>query len=247
MKPAALAAAACLFLAAGLAAAQHAAKVERVQYSGTLGQSRIGLTLEVENGRAIRGHYFYRKYLKDIPLAAKQDNGVLLLNEAGGEFKLHFKGNGSEGHAPLDFENSVGLDGTWASADGARSLPVSLSGQTILPGPAGGRRYSDVTGESDAAFERRVQSFYRAVLAGNRSEAARYVSYPLRVNGKQTKTIRTAAQLIAAWDSIFTPAFLARLRNDLPHDLFVREGMAMLGDGDVWFDARGAAALNLNE
>jgi uncharacterized protein (DUF2132 family) len=65
------------------------------------------------------------------------------------------------------------------------------------------------------------------------------------VNGKHPQSIQNAAQLITAWDSIFTPSFLARLRNDLPHDLFVHEGMAMLGDGDVWFDAKGAAALNV--
>jgi hypothetical protein len=247
MKTIVLAAAACLLFVAELVATQAPAKVELVQYSGTLGQSRIGLTVQVENGRATGGHYFYQKYLKDIPLTAKQDNGTLQLKEAGGEFRLHFKGDGSEARAPLTFENSIGLDGTWTSSDGARSLPVSLTGQTVLPTSEDGRRYSDVTAESDARFEKRVQAFYRAVLAGNRSEAAQFVSYPLRVNGKHPRTIRSRAQLLAAWDSIFTPAFLARLRNDLPHDMFVHQGMAMLGDGDVWFDAKGAAALNVSE
>jgi hypothetical protein len=247
MKPIVLAGAACFLLAAALAAKQVVGQGEQVQYSGTLGRSRIGLTLEVENGRAIRGHYFYQKYLKDIPLTVQDENETLLLKEAGGEFTLHFKGNGREGHEALTFENSIGLDGTWTSADGTRSFPVNLSGETILPKSKDGRRYSDVTSESDAAFEKRVQAFYRAVLSGNRSEAARYVSYPLRVNGKHPRSIRNAAQFIAAWDSIFTPAFLARLHNDLPHNLFVREGMAMLGDGDVWFDAKGAAALNVSE
>jgi len=247
VKSIALAGAAWLLFVAALAAKQVTGQSDQVQYSGTLGQSRIGLTVEVENGRAIRGHYFYQKYLKDIPLTAKQKKGMLLLKEAGGEFKLHFKGNGSEGHAPLTFENSIGLGGTWTSADGIRSLPVSLSGQTILAKSKDGRRYSDVTSESDAAFEKRVQAFYRAVLAGKRAEAARYVSYPLRVNGKHMRTIKNAAQLVSAWDSIFTPAFLMRLHEDLPHDMFVHQGMAMLGDGDVWFDAKGAAVLNVTE
>ncbi|HXE15478.1 MAG TPA: hypothetical protein VN633_25365 [Bryobacteraceae bacterium] len=61
------------------------------------------------------------------------------------------------------------------------------------------------------------------------------------------RTIKNAAQLVSAWDSIFTPAFLAHLRDDLPHDMFVHQGMAMLGDGDVWFDAKGAAVLNVTE
>jgi hypothetical protein len=247
MKPIALAGAVCLLLAAGVAAKQSAGQSEQMQYSGTLGQSRIGVTLEVDNGRAIRGHYFYQKYLKDIPVTAAQESGTRLLKVAGGVLKLHFKGNGSEGHAPLTFENSVGLDGTWTSADGARSLPVRLRGQMVLAKSKDGRRYSDVTSESDAAFEKRVQAFYRAVLAGNRTEATRYVSYPLRVNGKHPRTIKNAAQLLAAWDFIFTPTFMAKLRNDLPHDMFVHQGMAMLGDGDVWFDAKGAAVVNVTE
>jgi hypothetical protein len=31
----------------------------------------------------------------------------------------------------------------------------------------------------------------------------------------------------------------------LPHDMFVHEGMAMVGDGEAWFDAKGLAVLNL--
>lgn len=227
-------------------ARQSDAGVERVQYSGTLGRSRIGLTVVVDGGRSGKGHYFYQKYLTDIPLTAVLDKTGLVLKERSGEFHLRFKGNGSEGGQPLTFHNSVGLDGTWTSADNARTLPVALTLETVLPGSEDTRRYADVTGESDAAFEKRVQAFYRAVIAGDRAQAARYISYPLRVNSKPPKVIKTPAAFVAAWDSIFSPAYLARLRNDLPHDMFVHQGMAMLGQGDVWFDAKGAAALNVS-
>ena len=237
---------AALLLAGSVNARQSDAEVERVQYSGTLGQSRIGLTVVVEGGHPGKGHYFYQKYLTDIPLTAVQDNNSLLLKERRGAFRLHFKGNGSEGAQPLTFHNSVGLDGTWTSTDGGRTLPVTLTLETVLPGLAGARRYGDVTSESDAAFEKRVQAFYHAVLAGDRTVAARYVSYPLRINSKPPKIIKTPAAFAAAWNSIFSPAYLARLRNDLPHDMFVHQGMAMLGSGDVWFDAKGATALNID-
>ena len=84
------------------------------------------------------------------------------------------------------------------------------------------------------------------MLEGDRSVAARFVSYPLRVNGNPAKIIKTPAALLAAWDSIFTPDYLTRLRDDLPHDMFVHNGMVMIGAGDVWFDAKGAAVLNVN-
>ena len=34
-----------------------------------------------------------------------------------------------------------------------------------------------------------------------------------------------------------------RLKDALPHEMFVHDGMAMTLNGDVWFDARGAAVI----
>lgn len=222
------------------------AAVQRLQYTGTLGQSRIGMTLILEAGRARSGHYFYQRYLTDIPLSVGEEPGTITLKESsGGVFQLHFKGNGSEGGKPLNFENSVGMEGAWTSANGSQTFPVNLRLTGMMPGPPDQRRYAMITNEPDVSFEKRVQAFYRAVIAGDRAQAARYVSYPLRVNGKTTRTLRTPAEFIAAWDTIFTPAYLARLRNDLPHDMFMHNGMAMIGDGDAWFDDKGAAALNV--
>jgi len=38
---------------------------------------------------------------------------------------------------------------------------------------------------------------------------------------------------------VFSPAFIAKLREDIPHEMFVDEGEAMLGQGQLWFDGRG--------
>ena len=48
------------------------------------------------------------------------------------------------------------------------SYPVKLQMQQSSEGPADARWYEDVTRESDAAFEARVQGFYKAVLARTR-------------------------------------------------------------------------------
>jgi hypothetical protein len=218
----------------------------RITYTGTLGEARIGLTLLVNDSGAIQGgHYFYAKYLKDIPLSGSFANGRVTLNESGGGvFTLAFKGNGSENGKPLDFNNSVGLQGAWTNA--GKSLPVKLDSASADVVQGNSRWYEDVTQESDAAFEARVQGFRTAVLAGDHAAAARYVEFPLRVNsGGKSRTIRIAAQLSAQWGSIFTLQCVSALKNAVPHDMFVRNGQAMLGDGVAWFGPKGAQAINI--
>jgi hypothetical protein len=215
----------------------------QISYDGTLGPTRIGLTI-VTSGKSISGgHYFYAKYLTDIPLTGSLAAGGLKLQGGeGGLFDLKFVGNGSDGGKPLDFNNSVGLQGTW-SKDG-KSLPVKLSmgGQSAMTQ----RWYSDITDESDAGFEAKVQGFYNAVLSGDHDTAAKYVAFPLRVNHNgKSRNIQSAAELSAQWSTIFTPAYLAALKKDLPHDLSIVQGQAMLGDGQAFFSNKGVTAVNI--
>ncbi len=214
--------------------------------AGTVGHNRVGMTLALKGDKDISGgHYFYVHYLKDIPLTGSiQGSEVMLKTTDGGTFELRFKGNGSEGGKPSTFANSVGLEGTWKK--GSQKLLVTLNFTGMSQGVAAGHRYASVTSESDAAFEAKVQGFWRSVLAGKKSAAALYVSFPLRINqGGKTRTISSAQELTAQWNQIFTPAYLTALRSAVPHDMFTRNGQVMLGDGIAWFDAKGAVALNL--
>jgi len=233
----------CLALAA--AHAQETGSTTQISYEGTLGPARIGLTVVVKSDAVSGGHYFYAKYLTDIPLTGSSRPGALALQgQDGGVFALRFVGNGSEAGKPLDFQNSVGLEGTW-SKDG-KTLPVKLTSGGQSPVPASGRWYEMVTDQSDAAFEAKVQGFYKAALAGNRAATARYVSFPLRVNRKgKSRMIHNAAELTAQWETIFTPAYLASLKKDMPHDLSIIQGQAMLGNGQAFFSDKGATALNI--
>ena len=233
----------CLFLPLALSGAD---RLVQHQYEGTLGSNRIGLTVLRRGNQIEGGHYFYQKFLRDIPLDGRIEGSRVKFTEKGaGAFDLHFVGNGSDGGQPLDFENSIGMEGTWTSTDGAHSYPVSLRGSAVKDAD-GSPRYGDVTKESDAAFEEQVQSFYRALLNGDKKTAARYISYPLRVNlaARKEKKLRNSTELLEQWDKIFTPAFVDKLRQDLPHDMFVHDGMAMLGHGEAWFDGKGLAVVN---
>ncbi len=173
-------------------------ELERHQYEGALGKSRVGMTVVRDGNKIEGGHYFYQQFLKDIAITGAFENYQVTLTETGGgTFHLHFVGNGSDGGRPLDFENSIGLDGTWTSADGASTNPVTLRGTTIRQGADDGSQYRDITNEGAEAFETRVQTFWRAVLRGDKTTAVRFISYPLQVNvakGK-SKTYRNAPPL----------------------------------------------------
>lgn len=217
-------------------------------YEGTLGAQRIGMTLAVQHGKVVPdSHYFYARHLQDIALTGVAGRDVTLQEAGGGTFALHFKGNGSNGDAPLDFRNSIGLQGQWTGKDG-KTFPVMLTnasdpGDAALPGA---RWYRNATDKSDAAFEAQVQGFHKAVLAGDRAGAARYVSFPLRVNLAPGKPlmVKNAAQLKAQWDKIFSPAWLKQAAQAMPHDMPVIRGQAMLGSGLAFFGDRGAEVIN---
>jgi hypothetical protein len=235
-----------LLLATGTALAQSSDPVNRITFLGTVGQNKIGMTLLVNaSGAVTGGHYFYAKYLTDISLkAGTQGSGIVLYEPDGGQFALRFKGNGSEGGKPLNFQNSIGMEGRWMK--GANSYPVALEMRGSWQGPANARWYEDVTTESDAAFEAQVQEFYKAVISGDQTMAIRFVDFPLRVNEKgKSRTIRSRAELSAQWKQIFTPACIDAFKNAIPHDMFVRNGQVMLGDGVAWLGPKGAQSINI--
>ncbi len=240
-----------VFLAAVLHAAPEGQMV-RQRYQGEIGEIRVGLTIvrRSDSPATIKsGHYFYQKQLTDIPLTGSVSSSELVLKEpGGGVFKLRFTGNGSNGKDPLNFENSVGLKGTWSSGDGSWQYPVMLTGTDVQQIANGEPMYADVVGfQGDAAFEAVVQGWWRAVLTADKAAALHFTSFPVAVNlpnGKRER-LRNGAALLARWDEIFTPAMMEALRKDLPHDMFVHAGAAMLGSGEAWFDGKGLTALNV--
>lgn len=225
------------------------AEVVSAGYVGTLGTQRIGMTLIVKkDGTILPGsHYFYQKHLTDIPLTGTARSNVTLEEPGGGTFALQFKGNGTNGHDPLTFNNSVALTGAWSGTHGKR-FPVTLSGGGGA-GPAdppGTRWYQNVSRQSDAAFEAIAQRFYTAVMAGDRVGAAREVHFPLRVNVSATRhrLIKTSAELTQQWTTVFSPAWLKKAADAMPHDMAIVQGKAMLGDGLAYFGDDGFSVIN---
>ena len=219
-------------------------QLESMEMLGTVGPYRIGLNYTVRRHTdLVTAHYFYASQLKDVSLrGAVHGESVDFEGADGSIFHLQFVGNGSNGTLPLTFYNSVGLRGSWIL--GNHNFPVDLRMQHSTENP-GTRLYVQVTDQPDSIYEAFVAKAREAILNGNVNEAAKYIHFPLRINGiHHSLTIRNATELKANWSRIFTPEFLTKLREDLLHEMFVHEGEVMLGDGELWFEDKGLVALN---
>lgn len=227
------------------ARAQDEAGLETFVAEGSVGAYRAGLNLTIKDRvQVVAAHYYYESTGKDIPLAVTQAADKLTLDEpGGGRMVVALANSDASAPRPLNFGTSTGLTGTWTGA--GKVLPVRFGFGTVLSGPAPVRWYGDVTRDSDAAFERRVRGFVSAARARDCRRAAAFVSYPLRINGRSARTIRNGADFARQCASILTPGLAASLKDAIAHEMFVRDGQAMVAGGAVWFDAKGAVALNL--
>ena len=226
--------------------AQATDRLIEAQYEGQLGTAQAGMTLMVKDKTITSGHYFTAKDLRDIPITGSVHNGRITVSGADSSaFELHFKSNGSEHGEPLNFDNTVGLVGTRQFNGKIEKVDLGI---LTMGQVSEGRRYAFTTDLSDAEFESIVRNWRIAVLSGNHKAAAKYTHFPLRVNERHMhRTIRTPEDLSKQWDRIFSPAYLSRIKKDLPHDMLggTSSLSVSLGPGDVWFGDKGIEVLNL--
>lgn len=212
------------------------------QYSGVVGSSPINITIGFLNGKIVDGsHYYYRKYLKDIPLMGTVGSEIRLNETGGGIFMVHSVDNHNK---PVTEEKSIGMIGTWSG--NGHVLPVKLSAENIQSYVAG-HRYASITSKSDVQFEACVRGFYDAVLAGKPDAAAHFVAFPLRVNISPGKymLIHDAIALKQKWKYVFSAQWLKDLARSSPHDLFITEEKAMMGNGLAFFNDKGLDVVNV--
>jgi len=211
---------------------------------GKIGDFRVGLNFTVrDKTNLVAAHYFYASQLENIVLSGEvQGETVLFKGEDGSTFQLRFVGNGSNGSDLLTFYTSVGLKGAWTL--GTRTLPVTLHMEygTVNPGQ---RLYDQVTPKADAAFELLVQAARRAILDHDVVRASALIHFPLTVNlAHRSIKVKNLDQLKTNWSVAFPQTLIAKLREDIPHEMFVHEGEAMLGQGELWFDEFGLTVVN---
>jgi hypothetical protein len=94
------------------------------------------------------------------------------------------------------------------------------------------------------AFFKLFTNLKSAVGRGDRTAVAKLINYPLAVNGNKRSTLRDQASLLKAYEKVFTPEVLNRIRISEPAAVFCRNGEGMLGEGVVWALVwRGAARI----
>lgn len=223
-------------------------------YLGDLdGKTVIGLTLHQRSGDKVTGSYFYKKYLKDIPLSGEftgERDLVLRESDADGKpagtFTLRFAESDPRHKRTGDTLTVDVLTGKWTSADGSKTYPVYLALSQIVGGASDGKRYRIAGAGDDASVERRVQAFCAAVDKGDRKAVAGVIAYPVTfsLEGKRSHA-SNEQEFLADYDRIFTAQFVERIRNSIPHNMFANSQGIMIGDGAAWFDDKGRVkALN---
>lgn len=217
------------------------------EYRGTLGKNtEIGLSLHAK-GQELEGSYFYRKHLEDIPLTGQYTSARDISlsetdseNKLGGTFLWHFVEHDPHFQTDTPLQAEV-LGGKWVSANGKTTYPVYLQLDHECA-PPGQSLYAAAGATNDEIVEKNARAFYDAVVTGNRVVAAKYVSYPATFfdNGKR-KEIGTYTDFLKYYDQIFTPAYVAKIAQGIPHHMFVNSQGIMLADGKLWVDAEGKA------
>ena len=106
----------------------------------------------------------------------------------------------------------------------------------------------DQLGSEDFAQKSRafLAALQAAVARGDKAKVATMISYPLLVNGKNSRTrITTAAQFLSRYDSIFDEQARQAIARQSAKCLFGNYQGAMIGDGEVWFNEQANGAMKI--
>lgn len=221
-------------------------------YDGSIGDRyQIRMTLVISDDK-VTGLYFYASQMKDIALKGTITNGTtIVLDEidTAGRVAARFEGKFLDSDPSSKFGNSKleceVIVGTWQRIDSTQSMPVYLSFANSTAGSLT-NRYAVAGAEDDNSVNRNVYRFWNAVRQGDKKTVASLVTYPIQVKvAGQAKQMLGPDVLIAHYDEIFSAKYREVISNASPVNLFVNGQGIMLGNGEVWFDAKGKViALN---
>jgi hypothetical protein len=203
----------------------------------------IRLVLAVDGAPYPHGWYFTSPTFNDHPLEGRwTEDGFMLTAKNKARFILRYSREHSSAKPgqPLSLEVITTLNGSWSQPSGQRPLTLKIE---FARGPLFEGRWYDF-GASDAAIEKTARAFLHAVAGNDPQTAARYVDYSLatRIAAKPVK-VRTQQEFLNHYKQIFPGSAAAKAAIAVPHDMFSRDGLAMVLDGEVWFSQKGAASV----
>lgn len=113
----------------------------------------------------------------------------------------------------------------------------------MAAGPAFAASVADVNSSIDnvlghsAQYQKAINAFQQAVIAGNKQDVAAFVRYPIvvKIDGHKT-TIRSEAMFVKRYDAIMTPDIVKAITSQKYEDLFVNSQGVMFGNGEAWLD-----------
>jgi len=181
----------------------------------------------------IVGTYFYDKERKEIKLAGKAGEKIIILYE--------YDETGKNTGVFQGIMSTVDkIQGTWRSADSKDSYPFTLSLISNIPGVEYGKRYATaLKTKNDEDVENFASQIQKLIVNGDKEGLAQQIKYPINVNinGKVTK-IQDKYEFIKNYAQIFNPNFKQAISNAYTKYMFVNWQGIMFGEGlyNIWIN-----------
>lgn len=209
---------------------QHLASQAWNDYSGSLGNYPIRLSLYPLTDGTVKGTYCYQRTGLRITLSGMVKNDRVELTEwINGKKNGYFQG-------VIYTVDTDGFEGQWTNADRTKTYDFNLILDAITYGSLT-HRYKDFKSD-DLMVEQYARQIRSAILSGNKTWLAEQINYPLRTSfgDRKLHTIKSKPDFMANYSRIFHPQFIAQIKDACSCNLFYDQDGAMLGNGAIWID-----------
>jgi len=197
-------------------------------FEGLVADKVSHLSVYVEDNGKISGQFCYAGRKPEHRIEGLMEGDRLQLTIVSGQKNV------AQFHAKLTSSDADRLEGEWTDLDTKDVFIVKLTYIASVGGDAN-HRYTAVD-LPDSVAENFMQLAVAKILAKDKQWVSKNTFYPLETSlmGKKGVTIRNAAQLLAAYDKIFYPEYLVRLRSVCFCGLFHNYRGLMVGRGELW-------------
>jgi len=201
-------------------------------FNGTIDSiHQISMSLYIEHGDSVKGHYFYNENEIKIPIKGILSDSSIELNEFGidGNVRALFKGKISKGKTQY-------ITGVWNELVSGRSRPFNLSARSTVRA-TWGHRYASIGAEDDTEVEEFANSVKMSILDNDFEWLSEHIAYPITIsiNGNRKKI--TNRQAFKKYFPITLDSkTIERIRTSPTTDLFVTANGAAIGNGQIWIN-----------
>lgn len=197
-------------------------------FEGLIAVRQAHISIYVEQDGKISGKVCYAAKKPELTLQGKLEADQLDFSVFNREKPVaHFSGK-------ITSSDADRMEGDWKELETKDIFILKLTYIASCGGDAS-HRYTSVD-VADSVAEAFMQTAVTRILAKDKQWVSQHTFFPLETSylGKKGVTIRNAAQLLAAYDKVFYPEYLARLRSVCFCGLFHNYRGLMVGRGELW-------------